>query len=73
MRNKNISTQSNRLLTYFNSLEIRCFDYSEAYKAMPDTKLGTVRELLSDMTKRGVFNNPAIGDCFNKSVLRALF
>jgi len=54
MRNKNISTQSNRLLTYFNSLEIRCFDYSEAYKAMPDTKLGTVRELLSDMTKRGL-------------------
>ena len=54
MRNKNISTQSNKLLTYFNNLEIRCFDYSEVYKAMPDTKPGTIRELLSDMTKRGL-------------------
>ncbi len=54
MRDKNISTQSSRLLTYFNSKEIRCFDYNEACKAMPDTKLGTVRELLSDMTKRGL-------------------
>lgn len=54
MRNKNISTQSSRLLTYFNRLEIRCFDYKEAYKALPDAKPGTVRELLSDMTKRGL-------------------
>lgn len=54
MRNKNISTQSNRILTYFNRLEIRCFDYSKAYKAIPDAKPGTVRELLSDMTKRGL-------------------
>jgi len=54
MRNKNISTQSNRLLSYFNTLEVSCFDYNEAYKAMPDTKAGTVRELVSDMTKRGL-------------------
>jgi len=54
MRNKNISTQSNRLLSYFNNLEVRCFDYNEAYKAMPGTKPGTVRELVSDMTKRGL-------------------
>ncbi|GAB1415704.1 type IV toxin-antitoxin system AbiEi family antitoxin domain-containing protein [Paludibacter sp.] len=54
MRNKNISTQSNRLLNYFNSKEVRCFKYIEAYKAMPETKPGTLRELLSDMTKRGL-------------------
>ncbi|HBL71663.1 MAG TPA: transcriptional regulator [Bacteroidales bacterium] len=54
MRNKNISTQSNRLLSYFNQREVRCFTYNEAYKAIPDAKQGTVRELLSDMTKRGL-------------------
>jgi predicted transcriptional regulator of viral defense system len=54
MRNKNISTQSNRILSYFNEREVSCFDYSEAYNALPDTKPGTVRELLSDMTKRGL-------------------
>ena len=54
MRNKNISTRSNSILTYFNNLETRCFDYREAFKAIPDAKPGTVRELLSDMTKRGL-------------------
>lgn len=54
MRNKNISTQSSKLLTYFNDLDIRCFDYNDAYQALPDTKPGTVRELVSDMTKRGL-------------------
>ncbi|MCX6309026.1 MAG: transcriptional regulator [Bacteroidia bacterium] len=54
MISKNISTQSNRLLTYFNSQDLRCFDLVEAYKALPDTKPNTVRELLSDMTRRGL-------------------
>ena len=54
MRNKNISTQSGRLLTYFNRQDIRCFNSTEASKGMPDMKVGTVRELLSDMTKRGL-------------------
>lgn len=54
MRNKNISTQSNRLLSYFNDLEVRCFNYNDAFKAMPDAKPGTIRELVSDMTKRGL-------------------
>lgn len=54
MRNKNISTQSNRLLSHFNKLGVSCFDFNEAYVAMPDTRPGTVQELLSDMTKRGL-------------------
>jgi predicted transcriptional regulator of viral defense system len=54
MRNKNISSQSSRLLSYFNSQELRCFDSNEAYKAIPDAKFGAMRELLSDMTKRGL-------------------
>lgn len=54
MKSKNISTQSNKLLSYFNNLGLKCFEYDEAYKALPDSKSGAIRELLSDMTKRGL-------------------
>ncbi len=54
MKNKYISTKSNELLSYFNGQERNCFDYSWAYKALPDSKASAVRELLSDMTKRGL-------------------
>lgn len=54
MKNKYISTKSNELLTYFNSKNRNCFDYSFAYKALPGSKASAVRELLSDMTKRGL-------------------
>ncbi|MHA8092040.1 type IV toxin-antitoxin system AbiEi family antitoxin domain-containing protein [Aquirufa regiilacus] len=54
MRNKYISKQSNELLYYFNSKNRSCFDYSLAYKALPDSKASAIRELLSDMTKRGL-------------------
>ncbi|OFY96831.1 MAG: transcriptional regulator [Bacteroidetes bacterium RIFCSPLOWO2_12_FULL_31_6] len=54
MKNKYISTQSNELLSYFNGQNKACFDYSEAFNALPDSKEGTLRELLSDMTKRGL-------------------
>lgn len=54
MKNKYISTQSSELLSYFNRQNKNCFDYSLAYKALPDSKAGAVRELLSDMTKRGL-------------------
>ncbi|MEZ4772328.1 MAG: transcriptional regulator [Bacteroidia bacterium] len=54
MKYKNISTQSNRLLSYFNNQNMACFDYSLAYKALPNSQPGTVRELLSDMTRRGL-------------------
>ncbi len=54
MKNKYISTQSNELLSYYNEQDINCFDYSSAYKALPDSKASAVRELLSDMTRRGL-------------------
>ncbi len=54
MRNKNISTKSNELLSYFNEYNRSCFDYSLAYKALPNSKASAVRQLLSDMTKRGL-------------------
>ena len=54
MKNKYISTQSNELLSYFNGKNKACFGYSEAFKAMPESKESTLRELLSDMTKRGL-------------------
>ncbi|HCS21522.1 MAG TPA: transcriptional regulator [Bacteroidetes bacterium] len=54
MKNKYISTQSNLLLSYFNGQNRNCFDYTLAYKALPYSKASAVRELLSDMTKRGL-------------------
>ncbi len=54
MKDKFISKQSNELLTYFNSQNRVCFDYSEAFDALPKSKDGAVKELLSDMTKRGL-------------------
>jgi predicted transcriptional regulator of viral defense system len=54
MKSKYISTQSNELLFYFHGQDKACFDYSEAFNALPDSKESTIRELLSDMTKRGL-------------------
>ncbi|HWR32178.1 MAG TPA: hypothetical protein VN451_01525, partial [Chitinophagaceae bacterium] len=54
MKHKYISTQSNELLSYFNGHNKVCFGYGEALEALPDSKESTVRELLSDMTKRGL-------------------
>ncbi|MCU0384857.1 MAG: hypothetical protein MUE38_02450, partial [Flavihumibacter sp.] len=54
MKNKYISTQSNRVLSYFNGQNRTCFDYNEAFLALPNSKESAVRELLSDMTKRGL-------------------
>lgn len=51
---KNISTQSAQLLSYFNEQNRPCFDIDLAQKALPNSKVGTIRELLSDMTKRGL-------------------
>lgn len=51
---KNISTQSAQLLSYFNDQNRVCFDISLAKKALPNSKDGAIRELLSDMTKRGL-------------------
>jgi len=54
MKNKYISTQSNELLSYFNEIGRNCFDYTQAYKALPTSKSGAIRQLLSDMTRRGL-------------------
>ncbi|MFS0491378.1 hypothetical protein [Leadbetterella byssophila] len=54
MRNKYISTQSNELLSYFNEQDRFCFSYAEAFKALPESGESAVKELLSDMTKRGL-------------------
>jgi len=54
MKNKYISTQSGTLLSYLNGQSISCFDYSLAHKALPNSKASAVRELISDMTKRGL-------------------
>lgn len=54
MKHKYISTQSNEILSYFNGQNKACFDYNEAFKSLPKSKESTLRELLSDMTKRGL-------------------
>jgi len=54
MKNKYISTQSAAVLSYFNGQNVACFDYSLANNALPNSKASAVRELLSDMTKRGL-------------------
>lgn len=54
MRNKYISTQSNEILTFFNEQESHCFDYELAKKALPKSNDSALRELLSDMTRRGL-------------------
>lgn len=54
IKHKYISTQSNIILDYFNGLNKSCFDYSEASRALPQSKGSSLRELLSDMTKRGL-------------------
>jgi len=54
MINKYISTRSNELLSYFNAQKRPCFNYSLARRALPESKASAVRELLSDMTKRGL-------------------
>ena len=54
MRTKNISTQSNRILTYFNQMDKDCFVYADATNAIPQSGESALKELLSDMVKRGL-------------------
>lgn len=54
MDHKLISTQSNRLLAYFNRKGQSGFNYQEALKALPESKESAVRQLLSNMTRRGL-------------------
>ena len=52
MKDKYISTQSNKVLTYFH--QKNCFNYGEAVNAMPQSSESALRELLSDMVRRGL-------------------
>ncbi len=54
MINKYISKQSNKILTFFNEQGRHCFDYELAKKALPKSNDSALRELLSDMTRRGL-------------------
>jgi predicted transcriptional regulator of viral defense system len=54
MKHKYISIQSNKLLSHFNERNKACFAYTEAFEALPRSGESAVRELLSDMTKRGL-------------------
>lgn len=54
MKNKLISTQSNTLLAYLNEHDNYCFDLKLAKKALPSSNDSAIRELLSDMTRRGL-------------------
>lgn len=54
MKNKFISNQSGKLLAYFNERGKFNFGLAEAAEALPDSRDGAVRELLSDMTRRGL-------------------
>jgi len=53
-KNKLISKTSNELLTFFNEQDILCFHYDLAKKALPDSNDSALRELLTDMTRRGL-------------------
>ena len=54
MKTKNISTQSNQILTYFNQMGKDCFAYADAIDVLPQSSESALKELLSDMVKRGL-------------------
>jgi predicted transcriptional regulator of viral defense system len=51
---KNISAKSGKLLHYFNQQDIDCFNFKEASVALPESSEIALRELLRDMTLRGL-------------------
>lgn len=54
MKTKNISTQSYQILTYFNQKGKDCFAYADAIDVLPQSSESALKELLSDMVKRGL-------------------
>jgi hypothetical protein len=50
MKDKCISAQSDPLLSYFQEKDQDRFHNQEAFTALPHSKEGAVRELLSDLT-----------------------
>jgi predicted transcriptional regulator of viral defense system len=54
IKHKNISYQSNTLLSNLIEAKRLWFDISTAYQLLPDSNTDAVKKLLSDMTKRGL-------------------
>jgi predicted transcriptional regulator of viral defense system len=54
MKHKNISFQSYGLLQSLIIAERSCFDINDAQKILPDISRSALRELLRDMTRRGL-------------------
>jgi len=54
MKSKYISTQSNELLVYFNQMDQQSFEFYEAKQALPCSGDSAIKELLSDMVRRGL-------------------
>lgn len=54
IKDKYISTQSGRLLGYFLEDDKYNFTFQEAVVALPESNVGAIKQLLSDMTKRGL-------------------
>lgn len=61
MIHKNISSKSGSLLQYFLQKERSHFLYEEAFEALPGSSKSAVKQLLSDMTKRGLLMRPMEG------------
>lgn len=54
MKRKYISKQSSELLSYFIEKDEVCFSYSEVSRALPNSSESAIKELLSNMAKRGL-------------------
>lgn len=54
MKSKTVLHRSSELLSYFNQNGVVCFTHKQAEKVLKLTKKGTVLQLLSDMTQRGL-------------------
>lgn len=54
MKSKNISYQSNTLLQSLITADKSCFDFNEAKNIFPNISRSALRELLRDMTRRGL-------------------
>lgn len=54
IKHKNISSRSSEVLTHFNGKNTPCFTKNDVKKLFPGANASTIRELLSDMTKRGL-------------------
>lgn len=54
MKNKYISNRSSELLVYFTQQDQHYFEFSEAKQALPQSSENAIKELLSDMVKRGL-------------------